>query len=255
MEGIADIAFIAPGQTSYRFPDNELIEHPGLFRDIREGTLVYTRLVAAGALRGYQDFFVIGAYTPSPTFLHSRKPIEGLASLKGQRIRSNNPVEADALERLGAIPTVLEAPKLADAISRGAVDGAALSAAGLFQFGASKVARNHYLLSGGVAPLALVMNRKKFDALPEAAQALIRKYSGDRAAAIWIESFGMAERQFLDQLKSDPERKVVEPSPSDLQAARQMYMSLMEGWAAKSARNREFLKMAEAELAAIRSGQ
>ena len=66
LDGVADIAWVVPGQTPYRFPDNHLLELPGLFRDVREGTLAYTRLIAADALRGYQDFFVIGAYTSAP---------------------------------------------------------------------------------------------------------------------------------------------------------------------------------------------
>ena len=66
LDGTADIAWVVPGQTPYRFPDNQALDMPGLFRDVREGTLVYTNLVAAKALRGYEDFFVIGAYTGDP---------------------------------------------------------------------------------------------------------------------------------------------------------------------------------------------
>jgi TRAP-type C4-dicarboxylate transport system substrate-binding protein len=255
LDGIADIAWIVPGQTPYRFPDNELLEQPGLFRDTREGSLAYTRLIAANELRGYQDFFVIGAYTSDPTIIHSRKPIESLAALKGQKIRANNPTEAETLERLGAMPTVLEASKLANAIGTGSIDGAAFSPTALFDFGVSPVATNHYLLRGGAAPLVLVMNRKTFDGLPEAAKALIRKYSGERAAATWIESFGATEKQLLDKLKSDPERKVVEPSPSDLQSAQRIYRSMIDAWTAKSARNRQLSTKVETEIATIRSGQ
>ena len=106
LEGGADIAWVVPGQTPYRFPDNELLEMPNLFRDVREGTLAYTRLIAANALRGYQEFFVIGAYTSAPSIIHSRNANGSLAALKGQKIRANNSIEADALQRLGAIPTV-----------------------------------------------------------------------------------------------------------------------------------------------------
>jgi len=66
VEGAADIAWVVPGQTPYRFPDNPVLELPGLFRDVREGTLTYTRLIAAKVLRGYEDFVVIG---PSPPIL------------------------------------------------------------------------------------------------------------------------------------------------------------------------------------------
>ncbi len=252
LDGVADIAWVVPGQTPYRFPDNELFELPGHFRDAREGTLAYTRLIAANALRGYKDFFVIGAFMAAPTLIHSRKPIESLASIKGQRLRANNAMEAEALERFGATPTVLPASQIAAAVGRGAIDGAALSPTALFDFNVAPVAKNHYLLHGGAAPLVVVINRKKFDGLPEAAKALIRKYSGERAAATWIGSWGAGEREYLVRIKSDPERKVVEPSASDLEAAQRTYQALSEVWANKSPRNRALLAMIEAELATIR---
>jgi TRAP-type C4-dicarboxylate transport system substrate-binding protein len=142
---------------------------------------------------------------------------------------------------------------LADAIKRGAIDGAALAPTALFDFRVAAVAKNHYLLRGGVAPLVVLMNRKKFDSLPQAAQDLIRKYSGEWTAAAWIKSFGASERFSLDKIKLDSTRKVVEPSPADRAAAQRAYKSLMESWAAKSPRNRELLNTIEADLATIRS--
>lgn len=255
LEGTADIAWVVPGQTPYRFPDNQIIEMPGIFRDLREGTLAYTRLIAANALRGYQDFFVIAAYTSAPSIVHSRRPIQSLAALKGQKIRTNNPVEAAVLERLGALPTIIPASRLADAIDRGAVDGAVVSPTGLFQFGAARTVRSHYLLGIGAAPLVVVMNRKKFESLPEPAQALIRKYSGERTAAAWIELFGAAEKASLKKIETDEQRMVVEPSQADAAAAQQIFRSMIDSWAGESVHNKELLRMLEAELTAIRSGQ
>ena len=253
LDGTADIAWVVPGQTPYRFPDNQMLELPGLFRDVREGTLVYTRLIAANALRGYQDFFVIGAYTSAPNIINSRRPLSSLADLKGQKVRTNNGVEAEALSRLGAIPTVMPASRLADGLAQGAIDAIVMSPGGLYQFGTARAAANHYLLGVGSAPLVVLMNRKKFDGLPEAAQALIRKYSGERAAASWSDLYGATEQRSLDKIKSDSAHKVVEPSPADRAAARQVYKSLIDAWAAKSARNRELLKTIEADLATIRA--
>jgi TRAP-type C4-dicarboxylate transport system substrate-binding protein len=253
IDGVADIAYVIPGQTPYRFPDNELLEQPGLFRDARDGTLAYTRLIAAGALRGYQDFFVIGAYTAAPNLIHSREPISSLASIKGQKLRVNNPVEAEALGRLGAVPNVLDAQKVANAIAKGALDGTSMSPIGVYEFGVEQVAKNHYLLRSGVAPLLVLMNRKTFESLPEAAQALVRKYSGERAAASWIGSFGATETETLERLKSDPDHKVVEPSPSDLDNAHRTFRTMVDAWAAHNNRNRAILDLAEAQLATIRS--
>ena len=251
--GAADIAWVVPGQTPYRFPDNQALEMPGLFRDVREGTLVYTNLIAANALRGYQDFFVIGAYMGAPQVIHSRKPTASLADFKGQKMRANNAMEAEALARFGAVPTVMPASRLVNGLAQGAIDAAVMSPGGLFQFGMERSTANHYLLSMGSAPLVILMNRKKFDSLPAAAQALIRKYSGERAAAIWIESFRAIELDSLDKIKSDATQKVVEPSLADRAAAQQVYKSLIDAWTAKNARNLELLKTIEADLTAIRT--
>ena len=253
LDGTADIAWVIPGQTPYRFPDNQVLELPGQFRDLREGTLVYTRLIAANALRGYEDYFVIGAYTGNPTIIHSREPIGSLAALKGRKIRANNPMEAELLELLGAVPVVMPVVNIEDAIAKGTLDGAALVPTGLFDFGVGRVAKNHYLLAGGAAPFALVMSRKKFDSLPEAAQAIIRKSSGERAAAAWIEMFGAVERHSSDRLRAEYGHKIFEPSASDLQTARTIYRTLVNGWLERNNRNRELMKAFETELAAVRA--
>ena len=97
------------------------------------------------------------------------------------------------------------------------------------------------------------MNRKKFDSLPAAAQALIRKYSGERAAAAWIDGFDAVEQKALDKIKTDATQRVVEPSTADRSAAQAVYKSLTEAWADKSQRNRQLLKTIETDIATIRS--
>jgi len=255
VEGRADIAFLVPGQTPYRFPDNALLEMPGMFRSAREGTLAYTRLLAAGALRGYEDFFVIGAYTTDPAIIHTRTPVGSLDALKGQKIRTNNPSEAESIERLGGIATIMPVTMLADALAKGSVDGAIMAPTAAFQFGAADVARNHYLLDIGSAPLILVMSRKKFDSLPEPAKALIRKYSGERAAAAWVGVLEASDRRILQKMRSDPTRTVVEPSPADREAAQHVFRSIVDSWVSKGVHNRELLERLEMELAMIRAAK
>jgi TRAP-type C4-dicarboxylate transport system substrate-binding protein len=253
LDGGTDMALLVPGITPYRFLDNGLLELPGLFQSSREGTLVYSRLIADKVLRGYDDYVVIGAYTPEPNVIHSRKPIDSLTALKGQRIRVNNPMEADALAEFGATPTVLEMPKISQAIRAGAVDGTTLSPTGAIEFGISRVAPNHFLLRVGTAPLVLVMSRKRFDSLPKQVQTLIDKYRGNWTAIRWATAYDVAEKQALAQLNADPKQHVVTPSPADVASAQRVYQALTEAWAAKSPRNRELLQVLRRELAAVRS--
>lgn len=253
LDGNADIAFVVPGYLPDRFPDNSVVELPGLFRDTREATLVYTRLIAQNALRGYEDLVVIGAYVTEPATIHSRTPINSIDDLKGKRLRVNNSGEAAALEKLGAVPVRMEIIRIAAAISGGTIDGAAVPKTPLSDYGIKRVVTNHYFLNTSGSPLALVMNRKVFEALPNSAQNLIRKYGGEWTAARFIENYDSSDRMALEQLKSDPKRSLVFPSLSDLEQAQSVFKSVIADWLEKSTRNQQLLEKTEIELARLRT--
>lgn len=255
LDGTADIAFIVPGQNPELFSDDAAIELPGLFHTTREATLVHTRLVEQNSLRGYDKFFTIGAFGTEPETIHSRKPIASLADLGGQKLRLNNKTVADAIARLGAAPKVLALNETTDAIGNGSLDGAVVQSAQLFDVGVARLTTNHYLLGVGSAPLALLMNRKVFDLLPEQAKMLIRKYSGEWAAARYVETSAAINRETIARIKADARRTVIHPTPADAAAAQRVFDAVADEWAAASAHNRDLLALIRVEIARVRSTQ
>ena len=254
LDGTADMAFVVPGYTPERFPDNEVVELPGLFKNNREATLVYTGLIAANALRGYDDLFVVGAFAAEPETIHTRLPAASLEALAGRRIRSNNPVQGVALAGLGMVPVEIPINQTSSAISSGKLDGAMTGPAPLVEFGISRVVSNHYLLAVSAAPLLVVMNRKKFEGLPEQARQIIRKFSGEWTAERYIEIYLAENKAALESLKQDPNRKVVVPSPIDLARANAVFKAEVDTWSATDPRHRQLLAKVEAELKKIRAG-
>ena len=252
LDGKADIAFIIPGQNPARFRDTAAIEMPGLFQDAREASLVYTRLISANVLPGYDDFFVIGAYGTDPESINSRKKLTSLADMKGQKIRVNNLMEAAGLAKLGALPAVLAFNETSPAISSGLIDGATVPAAQLFDVGIGRFTTFHYLLPTSTAPLALVMSRKAFEGLPENAKALIRKYSGEWAANQFSNAYETFNEQALERLKADARRSVVVPSAADFKVANSDFKAVRDGWASDSENNRKIMSLLQLELAAVR---
>src|SRR5476649_587232 len=98
LDGVADIAFVIPGVSPGRFPDNEVMDLPGLFHDLREATLVYTRVMANGVLKGFEDYTVIGAMGTPPFEIDSRVKITALEDLKGKKIRTTNASQAATMK-------------------------------------------------------------------------------------------------------------------------------------------------------------
>ena len=215
-DGTADLALVVPGRTPKIFPDTAVMELPGLYYDQLQASLVYNRLIELGALEGYKEFYVVGAFVADAESIHSRKPIASIDGLRGLAIRTNNNIEAATLERFGAKPVPLAINETTDAISAGKIDGATFPTSMLFEFGVARIVRYNYMIQLGGVPTVLIMNRKKFESLPAQAQAIIRKYSGKWLAEQSAAAFDALDKKTLAQLEADPRRKVVFPSSSDL---------------------------------------
>jgi TRAP-type C4-dicarboxylate transport system substrate-binding protein len=253
LDGVADMAWVNPGLTPDRFPDNDVMAFPGLFRDLKEATLVYTRVVASGALRGFEDFFVISAAANFPLMIHTRPPIGSLPDLRGKILRVNNLIEGSALKAIGITPVIMPINEVALAIGRGTIDGATMPANALFAYGVSRITRFHYAAPLGAAPLAFLMNRKKFESLPKAGQDVIRKFSGEWTAARFVETYDANNVQAMNDLKSDPNRQVIMPPRSELDTLRATFQTVFEKWRNENPRNLELRNLVESEIAKVRS--
>ncbi len=255
LDGVADIAWVIASYTPGRFQENEVFELPGLFRSLQEATTVISRLVQSGKIKGYEDFYVIGAFGTAPYSLHARSPINSIADIKGKKIRSSGAIEGETLKALGAVPIGMPVTEIPEAVSRGTIDGTTSHPSPLFDFGIVRVTNAHYFTQLGVVPLAILMNKKKFDALPKQAQDAIRKYSGDWTAVRFNEGIGAYNDSLVKQLEADPKRKVVFPSQAELDAMQPAFKSVIDAWVAKAPRNKELLDMVQAEIARVRAGK
>lgn len=253
LDGAADLAYVVPGYVPQQFPDISVLELPGLFRNETELSLVFARLAAAGALEGFEKFFLVGAFVTDGETIHSRKRLASLADLKGQTIRASNQMVANSLRKLGAIPSQLPINRTMEDLSQGKLDGVTVATAVLMEFGFGRLTNHHYLLSLGGAPIALVMNRAKLAGLPAPAQDIIRNYSGEWLSRRAATCFDSKIDELVAQLKADARRTTVEPSATDAAAAQRIFASVVETWAAEDAHHREILTLVRAELSKLRS--
>jgi len=246
----ADLAQFTPSYSPQRFADTAVMALPGLFRDEFEASRVFTRLSATGRLGGYADFVVLDAMVSAGESIHSRKPIAGLSDLQGQKLRVNNDIEAETLNALGAIPVKLPLNRTMDALGAGNIDGATVPPSILFEFGFGRLTSHHYLIHLGGVPTALLMNRHRFAGLPVRAQEIILKHGSEQASQEVAACFAAKDHEVVAQLRADPRRQVVDPSPADLAASRRVFDKVREQWAALSAHNREVLTRVQGEIAA-----
>ena len=204
-------------------------------------------------MRGFKNYFVIGAFASDPENIHTRPPVASLADLKGKIIRANNETEYTIIEKLGAKPIFIPLNETAEALSAGKIDGAMVPPVPMIEFGIGRVAANHYMLPTSCVPQSLLMTRKRFESLPNDVQAIIRKHSG----AWFTENYNRINESstalIMTVLKSDSHRKVVIPSKADMKTADAIFKSIVDAYAAANPHNAELVNAAEAVLSKFRT--
>jgi TRAP-type C4-dicarboxylate transport system substrate-binding protein len=248
LNGVADIAFVIPGVTPGRFPDNEVMDLPGLFNSSKEATETYTHLIAQGALKSFANYYVIGAMATPPFEIDSRAPITDLKTLSGKKIRVTNASQSATMQGLGAVPILIPVDQVAEAIGRGTIDGATEFPGPLLDFGIDRVTHSTYFLPVGVSSLTLLMSRKKYDSLPPEAQAIIAKYSGEWVAKQFVGSYGAYLDTLYKKLRDDKTRTVTEPTADDLKAATPIFDKVIDAFSAKAAGNATLVQAVKDDL-------
>ncbi len=255
LDGVADVAWVVQSYSPGRFPDTEVLELPGMFKDIRESSLVATGLAKHNVLKDYGDYYIVGLWGTAPYSIHTNFPVNSIADLKGKTIRASSKNESAALRAFGAVPIGMPVTEIPEAISRGTISGTTSHLSPFFDFGLDRVTNNHFFIGLGIVPLAVLMNKKKFDALPETSRAVIERNAGYPLTKKWIDSISSYNAANLETLKSNPKNKIVFPDQAQLDEAQKLLAPVREAWVAASDRHKELKAALDTELAKVRAEQ
>lgn len=254
-DGVADLAFIVPAYTPGRFPDNEVMELPGIIRDVKESSIAIWRLYEQGLLRGYEQFHVAMLTTTHPYAIHTTFPVKRIEDLEGRKLRAGGPVAGESIKALGAVPVGMPIPAVAESISKGIISGSAAEWNVMYAFRIVDVAKHHYMARLGTVPLAVIFNKEKYDSLPAEARAAIEKHSGETLSRRFGEVHFAIQGEKEAETKERPGHSFVYPGDADLKAWDAVMQPVIDKWVETHPKGKTLLAALEKELEAIRAGK
>jgi TRAP-type transport system periplasmic protein len=107
--------------------------------------------------------------------LYSKKPVAGLADLKGTKMRAYNPATTRIAELVGAQPVTIQLAELPQALATGGVDTFLTSSASGVDSKLHEQVKYFYDVNAWLPRNAVVVNAKAFDALDKPTQAALLK--------------------------------------------------------------------------------
>lgn len=125
--GVADVGSIGPAYVSDKMPLSDVAALPGMFEDVCRASAAYQTLALGGVLQGeeYTPNGVRALFTgvmPPYQIISPRHRIDGVASLKGLKIRASGGSSDILVRTLGGIPVKMAGPDIREGLDRGTVD-------------------------------------------------------------------------------------------------------------------------------------
>lgn len=186
VKGITDIGWAVLAFTRGRFPLSEVVDLPLGYKTAVAATGLcnaYYNKFKPKELDEVQIMYIIGH---GPGTLFSVKPINKVEDMKGMKIRCTG-LAAKIAASLGGTPVAMPAGEAYDAMSRGVVEGALgpMEAWDVWRWG--EVTKYAIRMPGTAytSAMAIVMNKKKWNALPPDIQKIMEKVNDE-----WIQNDG-----------------------------------------------------------------
>ncbi len=182
-DGVVDLSMTVVGYTPGRFPRTEVFELPFIMTNPVATASAYWEMVETNWQdTEYKDVKVLGAWVHGPGVVHSKDGVNSLEDMKGLTVRGPTRIINDMLSELGAEPVGMPLPAIPEALSKGVVKGTVIPWEVTPAIRLSELVTNHTEFSGDealyAATIVLVMNKAKYDALPDDLKAVIDEASG-----------------------------------------------------------------------------
>ncbi len=181
-DGVDDIGWTVVGYTPGRFPSTEVFELPFMVEDARAASCAYWTMFDEGMKDGeFKDVHILGTWVHGPGMFHTADPVESPADLEGMKIRGGSRLVNDLLTAAGATPVGMPVPAVAEALSKGVIDGTTIPWEVTPALKVPELVENHTEFEGNslyTLTFVMAMNKAKYEGLSDANRAVIDANSG-----------------------------------------------------------------------------
>ncbi|HUU40962.1 MAG TPA: TRAP transporter substrate-binding protein [Desulfatiglandales bacterium] len=186
VKGISDIGMSCFAYTRGRFPIMEAVDLPHGYPNGQVATHVATEFYNRMKPEELDDVKVLYIHAHGPGLLHTKKPVRNLEDLKGMKIRSTG-LSAKVTKALGGVPVAMPQGATYEALQKGVVEGTFTPIETLKGWKQGEVVKYTTECSGVgyTTAMFVVMNLKKWNALPKEIQGIFEETSRE-----WVDVHG-----------------------------------------------------------------
>jgi TRAP-type transport system periplasmic protein len=236
-DGVDDLTITLPGYTAGRFPMMEVFELPFMTNSAEAGAAAAWEYLQKHATKEFPGTKILATWVHDEGYVHTAsKQIRSLDDFKGLKMRAPTRQTNKLLGKLGATPVGMPVSGVADALSKGTIDGYALPWEVIPAFKLHEMSKFHTqtdpkfpaLYSAG---FVFAMNQAKYDSLPADLKKVIDNNSGAalsrQIGKIWDESQAPGRKMAQDRGNT-----IITLSPEETERWVKASASIYDEWVA-----------------------
>lgn len=183
-QGVVDLAFGLNGIPRGRFLRTSIMEFPFVAESADASTRALWAMRNGLLAEDFKEFKLAALHCHHPGLFHTRaKPLKDIRDVQGLRMRAPNPSTQALLAHLGATPVGMPPGQVYENLEKGVIDGAVFPWDAINGFRLENALKHHLDARVYTACFHLVMNPKRFDALPPEVKRAIDAHVGDALVA------------------------------------------------------------------------
>jgi TRAP-type C4-dicarboxylate transport system substrate-binding protein len=218
-KGITDIAFIIPSYTTGRFPYLSVLDLPFLCNSAVLTTQVIYDLYDTYFAKDFEDYKMLWLYSCGPGQLHSvTKPVHKAEDLKGMKMRTPGAYMTKSLSLLGANPVGMPISKLTVSLQKKVIDGMLTPWSAVKDFRLFDLVKYIAEVDMYTMPMAVVMNKDKWNSLPDSAKKAIDQAAGKQAGMHAAKVYDEHDLNTINENKQLKKIKVYRVPEADMEA-------------------------------------
>jgi TRAP-type C4-dicarboxylate transport system substrate-binding protein len=183
-DGVDDLVLTLPGYTPGRFPIMEAFELPFMTNTAEVASAAAWDYLLKHGSKEFPGTKILATWVHDEGFVStSNKSISKMEDFRGLKIRAASRQSSKLLARLGATPVGMPIPPVADAMTKGTIDGFMTAWEIIPSFKLHEVSKYHTEIEASrpsmfTAGFVFAMNQAKYDSLPADLKRVIDNHSG-----------------------------------------------------------------------------
>ncbi|HEY3920338.1 MAG TPA: TRAP transporter substrate-binding protein [Stellaceae bacterium] len=216
-----------------KFPLSEVPAVPFLVKSAQAGSVAFWRLYKTGLLDSEYDQIVpLATGMLGAGGLHINAPLKSFADLNGLKLIVAGQMQSKTIAALGASPISIPLTDEYQAVQRKTADGVVIGWGGVRAFKLEQVAPYHVDVTVGTSISMVFMAKKKFDALPAAAQKILLDTSGEALSRQYGIAVDNEAAGIRDAVMAENGQKTVTVPAADMAKWEAKVKPVVDQWAA-----------------------